>query len=46
LYVGFQIFFYLADPEAVIVTHERFNEIAKSPQKSRIITVDDFKKLV
>jgi hypothetical protein len=45
LYVDFQTFFYLADPNAVIVSNEGFGEIVKSPQKTRIITVDEFKKL-
>ncbi|HKV23282.1 MAG TPA: hypothetical protein VJN93_01705 [Candidatus Acidoferrum sp.] len=45
LYVDFQTFFYLADPQAVIVSNEGFGEIVKSPQKNRIITLDEFKKL-
>lgn len=45
LYVDFQTFFYLADPHAVIISNERFREIVKSPQKTRIITVDEFMKL-
>ena len=45
LYVDFQTFFYLADPHAVIISNEGFGEIVKSPQKTRIITVDEFMKL-
>jgi hypothetical protein len=43
MYVDSQMFYYLADPEAVIVTNEDFStEIAKSPQKSRIISFEEF----
>lgn len=46
LYIDFQTFFYLADPQAVIVSNEGFGEIVKSPQKARIITLNDFMKLI
>ena len=46
LYVDFQTFFYLADGQAVIVSNEGFGEIVKSRQKSRVITIDEFMKLV
>jgi hypothetical protein len=46
MYVDNQLFFYLADPEAVIVTNEDFsNEIRKSPQKTRIISYEAFDHL-
>jgi hypothetical protein len=46
LYVDFQMFFYLADPEAVIVSNEDFSgEITKSPQRTRIISFDEFRTL-
>jgi hypothetical protein len=46
LYVDFQIFFYLADPSAVIVSKEDFSgEIAKSPQRSRIISLAQYRNL-
>lgn len=41
----FKRFFYLADPHALIVSNEGFGEIVKSPQKTRIITVDEFMRL-
>ena len=44
--VDFQLFFYLADPEAVVVSYEKFSgEIVRSPQRSRIITFDQFRRL-
>ncbi|MGC2527722.1 MAG: hypothetical protein WA639_08235 [Candidatus Acidiferrum sp.] len=46
MYVDFQLFFYLADPEAVVVSYEKFSgEIVRSPQRSRIITFDQFRRL-
>jgi hypothetical protein len=46
MYVDFQIFFYLADPAAVIVSNEDFSgEIAKSPQRSRIISLAQYRNL-
>ena len=43
MYVDFQILFYLADPNATIVSNEDFStEISKSPQKDRIITLTQF----
>jgi predicted nucleic acid-binding protein len=43
MYVDFQILFYLADPNATIVSNEHFfSEISKSPQKDRIITLAQF----
>lgn len=43
MYVDFQILFYLADPNATIVSNEDFSsEISKSPQKDRIITLSQF----
>jgi hypothetical protein len=43
MYVDFQLFFYLADPQAVIVSNEDFSkEIVKSPQRNRIISFDQF----
>ncbi len=46
MYVDFQLFFYLADPEAVIVSNERFTgEIVNSPQRSRIISFEQFRRL-
>lgn len=46
LYVDNQLFFYLADPEAVIVSNEDFSqEIRNSPQKNRIITYEAFRRL-
>jgi hypothetical protein len=46
LYVDNQLFFYLADPEAVIVSNEDFSqEIRDSPQKDRIINYGTFRRL-
>lgn len=46
LYIDFQMFFYLADPEAVVVSNEKFSgEIMKSPQKTRIISFAQFNSL-
>lgn len=46
MYVDFQIFFYLADPAAVIVSNEDFSgEIAKSPQRSRIMSLAQYRSL-
>jgi len=46
LYVDQQLFFYLADPEAVVVTNENFSrEIKTSPQRSRIISYREFRDL-
>jgi len=46
LYVDNQLFFYLADPEAVVVSNEDFSqEIRKSPQKNRIISYQTFRHL-
>ncbi len=46
MYVDNQLFWYLADPEAVIVTDEDFsNEIKRSPQKNRIISYENFRSL-
>lgn len=43
MYGDFQFLFYLADPNAIIVTNERFSgEISKSPQKDRVITLAQF----
>jgi len=43
LYVDNQLFFYLAAPDAVIVSNEDFSgEIKVSPQKNRIIKFSDF----
>jgi hypothetical protein len=43
MYVDFQILFYLADPNATIVSNEDFSsEISKCPQKGRIITLAQF----
>ena len=43
MYVDFQILYYLADPNATIVSNEDFSrEISKSPQKDRIITLAQF----
>ena len=42
LYVDNQLFFYLADPEAVVVSNEDFSqEIRKSPQRNRIISLSN-----
>jgi hypothetical protein len=39
MYVDSQLFYYLADPDAVIVSNEDFsNEIKNSPQRDRIIS--------
>jgi hypothetical protein len=44
-YTDLQLFFYLGDPEIVIVTNEDFSqEIRESPQKSRIISFQEFKR--
>ena len=46
LYVDNQLFFYLADPEAVVVSNEDFSqEIRKSPQRNRIIDYEQFRQL-
>ena len=46
MYVDNQLFFYLADPEAVVVSNEDFSqEIRKSPQKNRIISYEQFRHL-
>ena len=46
LYVDNQLFFYLGDAEAVIVTNEEFSqEIRESPQKTRVITFQAFRDL-
>ncbi len=46
LYVDNQFFFYLADPEAVVVSNEDFSqEIRKSIQKNRIISYETFRRL-
>jgi hypothetical protein len=43
MYVDFQILFYLADPNATIVSNEDFSdEVSKSPQKDRIIGLAQF----
>jgi hypothetical protein len=42
-YVDSQLFWYLGDPDAVVVSKEDFsNEIRLSPQKSRIISFSEF----
>jgi hypothetical protein len=46
LYIDSQLFYYLADPEAVVVSNERFSEeIRVSPQKTRIISYEQFRCL-
>ncbi len=46
MYVDFQLFFYLADPQAVVVSNENFcGEIVKSPQRNRIISFGEFCRL-
>jgi len=46
IYVDFQLFFYLADADAVIVSNEDFSgEIRSSPQRSRIISFKTFHSL-
>jgi hypothetical protein len=45
MYIDFQILFYLADPDAVIVSNEGFGEITKSSQRNRIISLAEFMKL-
>jgi hypothetical protein len=46
LYVDNQLFFYLADPKAVVVSNEDFSqEIRKSPQRNRIIDYEQFRQL-
>jgi hypothetical protein len=43
LYIDSQLFWYLGDPNAVVVTNEDFSqEIRSSPQKNRIISLDAF----
>ena len=44
-YVDFQTFLNLADSQAAIVSNEGFGEIVKSPQRARVITLDQFMKL-
>jgi hypothetical protein len=46
LYVDSQLFYYLADPDAVVVSNEDFfDDIKLSPQKSRIISYEQFRQL-
>jgi hypothetical protein len=46
LYIDSQLFWYLGDADAVIVTNEDFsNEIRVSPQRNRIISLDTFLRL-
>jgi hypothetical protein len=46
LYVDNQLFFYLADPAAVVVSNEDFSQqIRKSPQRNRIIGYEQFRQL-
>jgi hypothetical protein len=46
LYVDNQLFFYLADAEAVVVSNEDFSqEIRNSPQRDRIVNYDTFRHL-
>jgi hypothetical protein len=46
MYVDSQLFWYLADPRAVVVTREDFStEIRVSPQKARIISYEQFRTL-
>jgi hypothetical protein len=46
MYLDNQLFFNLADTEAVVVTNEDFsNEIRTSPQKNRIISHETFRRL-
>jgi hypothetical protein len=46
MYIDQQLFFYLADAEAVVVSKEDFsNEIKISPQKARIISFEAFRRL-
>jgi hypothetical protein len=46
LYIDSQLFYYLADPEAVVVSNEDFsNEIKLSPQRNRIISYQQFQQL-
>jgi hypothetical protein len=46
MYVDHQILFYLADPEAVVVSNEDFDdEIRTSPQKNRIIKFKAFRNI-
>jgi hypothetical protein len=40
MYVDFQLLTYLAIPEAKFLTTEKFTEIAKSPQRDRIVKPD------
>ena len=43
MYIDSQLFYYLADPEIVVVSNEDFSaEIRMSPQRDRIITYDGF----
>jgi hypothetical protein len=43
MYIDSQLFWYLADPDMIIVTEEDFTEITASPQKSRIISFEEFR---
>lgn len=46
MYVDSQLFWYLADPEAVVVSDEDFStEIRHSPQRIRIISYETFSRL-
>ena len=46
MYVDNQLFWYLGDPDAVIVTQEDFStEIRRSPQRKRIISYEMFSRL-
>jgi hypothetical protein len=46
LYIDTQLFWYLSDPESVLVTNEDFSaEIRTSPQASRIISYESFSRL-
>jgi hypothetical protein len=47
MYVDNQLFYYLADPDAVIVSNEDFSdEIKSSPQRNRIISYEEFTQAV
>jgi hypothetical protein len=46
MYIDSQFFWYLGDPNAVVVTKEDFSrEIRASPQRSRILSLDAFLRL-
>ncbi len=45
MYIDSQLFWYLADPEMIIVTREDFTEITVSPQRFRIISFEQFRAI-